>query len=308
MRAVLIGAVESTRIAAKCLADAEGWQLVGIVTLPPALNSRHSDFVDLSAGIAADCRLIQASNANSDDVLAEIAQLAPDYLFVIGWSQLCGERMMAITPGQVVGYHPAPLPRLRGRGVIPWTILLEEPITAGTLFLIDAGTDSGPILAQRFFHVAPDETAASLYARHMAVLADMMPAMLAALRAGTAQPRDQDVRYATWAARRRPEDAEIDWTASAVDTCRLVRACGDPYPGARTTCRGELLVVSRAEPLSLTRHRAALPGQVIERDAQGFTVYCKDGGGVRVTGWRWGRSGPPPVHVRLGSTPTPFSS
>src|SRR3546814_1672498 len=38
----------------------------------------------------------------------------------------------------------SPLPRLRGRGVIPWTILADEPITAGTLFWIDDGVDSGP--------------------------------------------------------------------------------------------------------------------------------------------------------------------
>src|SRR3546814_5174240 len=75
---------------------------------------------------------------------------------------------------------PAPLPRLRGRGVIPWTILANEPITAGTLFWIDDGADSGPILEQAFFHVAPDETAASLYARHMRALGEMMPRALAA--------------------------------------------------------------------------------------------------------------------------------
>ncbi|RYE39199.1 MAG: methionyl-tRNA formyltransferase, partial [Hyphomicrobiales bacterium] len=47
MRAVLIGAVESTRVAARCLANSPDWTLAGIVTLPLALASRHSDFVDL---------------------------------------------------------------------------------------------------------------------------------------------------------------------------------------------------------------------------------------------------------------------
>ena len=74
----------------------------------------------------------------------------------------------------MVGYHPAPLPRLRGRAVIPWTILLDEKITASSLFWIDEGVDSGPLLAQRFFHIAPDETAATLYARHMTALDAML--------------------------------------------------------------------------------------------------------------------------------------
>lgn len=304
MRAVLIGAVESTRVAARCLRDAPAWDLAGLLTLPLAAAGRHSDFVDLAPdAAAADCPLLRMSNSNTDDAVAAIAALAPDYLFVIGWSQLCGEGMMAITPGKVVGYHPAPLPRLRGRGVIPWTILLGEPITASTIFLIDAGTDSGPILSQRYFHVAPDETAASLYDNHIAALADMMPPLLTDLAAGTVRPKAQDARHATWAARRRPEDGEIDWTGSADAAWRLVRACGAPYPGARTTLGAEQIILARAEPVSTAGHCAALPGQIVERTEDAFVVRCGAGGGLRVSEWRWPRDGAPPLHARLGTSP-----
>lgn len=304
MRAVIIGAVEGTRVAARCLATAVGWQLTGLVTLPLALADRHSDFVDLAPEAeAAGCPVLRVANANHPDALMAIADLAPDYLFVIGWSQLCGQALMAIAPGRTIGFHPAPLPRLRGRGVIPWTILLDEPITASTLFLIDAGTDSGPILAQKFFHVAPDETAASLYAKHMTGLARMMPPLLGDLLAGTTVPREQDARCATWAARRRPEDGEIDWTRPTAEVWRRIRACGEPYPGARTVLEGERIIIADAEPVALPGHRAALDGQVVERRENSFTVRCGDGGGIRVTAWRWSRSDPPALHSRLGFQP-----
>ena len=301
MRAVLIGAVESSRVAARCLMEAADWELAAIISLPLSLAERHSDFVDLApTAKAAECPLICAANANSPDIIARIEEQKPDYLFVIGWSQLCGDRLMAITPGRVVGFHPSPLPRLRGRGVIPWTILLDEPITASTLFLIDGGTDTGPILGQRFFHVAPDETAATLYARHMSTLAAMMPGVLAELSRGTVSPIPQDDRHATWAMRRRPEDGEIDWSWSAYAAWRHVRACGDPYPGARSSCGNEVIVITEAEPDRITTHRAALAGQVVERSDTAFTVCCGDGSGLRVHGWRWGRAGPPPLHAKLG--------
>ena len=300
MRAVLIGAVDSTRIAAAALAQAPGWTLTGLVTLPLDLAARHSDFVDLSPdAAAANCPLLRVANGNAPAAIEQIAALEPDYLFVIGWSQLCGEALMQITPGRVVGYHPAPLPRLRGRGVIPWTILLDEPITAGTLFLIDAGTDSGPILAQRYFHVAADETARTLYDKHMAALAAMLPPTLAQLAAGTAQPQVQDARYATYAARRRPEDGEIDWCAPADVAWRTVRACGLPYPGARTAVGDQPLIVRQATTIDLACHRAALPGQVVEVTADAFVVACGDRRGLRVTDWHWHKPGPPPVHVKL---------
>src|SRR3546814_5778869 len=91
-----------------------------------------------------------------------------------------------------------------------WTILADEPITAGTLFWIDDGVDSGPILEQAFFHVAPDETAASLYARHMRALGEMMPRALAALATGSPPRLEQDERYASWAAKRTPEDGRSE--------------------------------------------------------------------------------------------------
>lgn len=306
MRAVLIGAVESTRVAALCLAESPDWTLAGIVTLPQAQSGRHSDFVDLTADAAeAACPLLHFANANSDEALGAIAALAPDYLFVIGWSQLCGDRLMSLTEGRVVGYHPAPLPRLRGRGVIPWTILLDEPITASTLFLIDAGTDSGPILGQHFFHLAADETAASLYARHMAALGSIMPGVLTGLAAGTARPKPQDTRFATWASRRRPEDGELEWREPASMAWRRVRACGDPYPGARTSLNDDTIVIGRAEPVMLRTHGAALPGQVVERGKDSFIVRCGDGNGLLVSEWHWERSGPPPLHAILGNAVWP---
>lgn len=304
MRAVVVGAVESTRIALRAVAQAPGWQAVGLVTLPLDLAHRHSDFVDLGEEAArAGVRTICRDKTNSDAAVRYVADLAPDYVFVIGWSQLCGDAFLNCAPGRVVGYHPAALPRLRGRGVIPWTILLEEPITASTLFQMDLGTDTGPILAQRFFHVRPDETAASLYARHMAVLAGMLPDLLIQIATGDFAAQVQDEAYATYAARRRPEDGEIDWRQPAAEVWRMVRACGAPYPGARTTLRGETFIIDAAEPIALDGNRAAFPGQIVARGSEGFVICCGDYRGLRVTRWRPDQDRLPPLHARLGGGP-----
>lgn len=304
MRALIVGAVESTRTTLAAIARSPDWEAVGLVTLPTTLSHRHSDYVDLTdAAAAAGIGEVCHAAVNSDAALRYVGERAPDQIFVIGSSQLCGQPFLDLAPGRVIGYHPAPLPRLRGRGVIPWTILLQEPITAGTLFLIDAGTDSGPIVAQRFFHVGPEETAASLYARHIAVLEAMLGDVLAGLVVGSIDPQVQDERFATYAARRRPEDGEIDWHDGAAAVWRTIRANGAPYPGARTTANGELLVIDAAEPVGLDDHVAAFPGQVVARDAGGFVVCCGDRRGVRVTRWRFGSdtaAALPPMHARLG--------
>jgi methionyl-tRNA formyltransferase len=306
MRCAVIGSVESSRAAVRALASVPGVALVAVVTLPPALAARHSDFVDLAPdAAAAGARLLHAADANAPELVATLADLDLDYLFVIGWSQLCRAPLLGAARRGVIGYHPTPLPRLRGRAAIPWTILLDEKITAGTLFWIDAGTDTGPILRQRFFHIVPGETAAGLYALHLRIIDELLREA-APLLAGPAPPRQpQDERCATWAAKRRPEDGQIDWGRPAAEVHRLVRAVGRPYPGAFTSWRGRRLILWRAAPWAEgggERH-VALPGQVVARDGVGFAIRCGDGRDLWSSEFAWvdgPADGPPPLHGTLG--------
>ncbi len=78
MRAVLIGAVDSTRIALRALAGAVDWTIAAVVTLPPALAARHSDFVDLADDAhAAGVEIIRAEDCNAPEVVAAVAAAAP---------------------------------------------------------------------------------------------------------------------------------------------------------------------------------------------------------------------------------------
>jgi methionyl-tRNA formyltransferase len=302
MRALLIGAVESTRIAAEAIARSPGWTLAAIATLPPHLAHRHSDFVDLAEQAAAtNAALLHVANINSDEFLSGMDALAPDITFVIGWSQLCGDAFRKAAQGRVLGYHPAPLPRLRGRGVIPWTILLDEKITASTLFWIDDGTDSGPILAQRYMHVAPDETASSLYAKHMAALNDLLVDTLPRLLAGDCPGEPQDEIFATSAARRRPDDGRIDWTRTAAEVERLIRAVGRPYPGAFSGEGDRRVTIWSARRYENRGAHHALPGQVIARTDDGFVVRCGDDASIVVSDFAAPGGKPPALHSMVGA-------
>ena len=286
MRALLIGAVESTAVALRALAASPDWDLAGLLTLPPELAARHSDFVDLGpAARQAGAALIRAADGNSPEAIEQVRALRPDIAFVIGWSQICRPPLVAAAGGRMVGYHPAPLPRLRGRAVLPWTILLGEPITAASLFWVDEGVDSGPIIGQRFFHVAPDETATSLYARHMAALDGLLGDVLPQIARGETPGTPQDERFATWAARRTDRDGRIDWRKPAADVARLIRAVSRPYPGAFSGDGDGRLRIFAAAATAEGRRHAAMPGQVIAVTSTGFLVACGDGDALACTDW-----------------------
>ncbi len=304
MRALVVGAVEGTRHAAQVIASCPGWTLGGIMTLRPDLAARHSDFAELSGEAAASgAELIHVASSNSPEACAAAAALTPDYTFVIGWSQICGPEFRAAAGGKVIGYHPAALPRLRGRATLPWTILLDEKITGSSLFWIDDGVDSGDILAQRFFHVAPRETAASLYAKHMEALRAILGEALTRLAVSEEPRTRQDPALATYAARRRPEDGRIDWSRPAAEIDRLIRAVGRPYPGAFTELGARRFTIWNAQPESGAGLHA-MPGQVSAIAGTGFSVVCGDGDVIRVTDFS---SDPPDslptTHAILGRRP-----
>jgi methionyl-tRNA formyltransferase len=305
MRVAVIGSVESTRVCLRALNASPGVELPAVVTLPAALAHRHADFVDLSPCAAAcGARLFQVPEPNNPDLIAELGALDIEYLFVVGSSQLVKRPLMAAAKKGVIGYHPTPLPRMRGRAPIPWTILLDEKITGSTLFWIEDRPDSGPILVQRFYHVAPDETAETLYARHMLALEDLMAEAIDALRTCTAPRLLQDDRYATWTAKRTPADGRIEWSKPMAEIWRLVRAVGRPYAGAFTEVKGDKLIVLRARPCQATgAHIVAMPGQVVAQGNDGFAVRCGDGLDLWIDEKAWTDGGCQrslPLHTVLG--------
>jgi methionyl-tRNA formyltransferase len=298
-RTVFVGAVEGSLVAFEALVAA-GKCPAAVVTLPARLATRHSDFVDLASPAKRHgCEVLEVSNVNSPEAIAAICRLKPDLCLVIGWSQICGKDFRSLARLGNIGFHPAPLPRLRGRAVIPWTILLGERESASTLFWLDDGVDSGDILLQRGFAVDAAETAATLYSKHTANLAAMIPDAVTMVEEGTAPRMPQDESKATYCAKRNPEDGLIDWTQPADAVLTLVRAVGKPYPGAFTISDGRKLTIDEAVLYGPPGRYVGLTGQVQAHAEGGFVVRCGDGRCVLVRSWRSESPRLPKVHGRL---------
>jgi len=300
MKVVFVGAVEGSLAGLQGLCEA-GFAPDLVVTLPPQLAHRHSDFADLGPLCNAHgIPVHHTARSDSDETCAAISALAPDVVLVIGWSQLCSARFRAIPRLGCIGFHPSALPRLRGRAVIPWTILLGEREGGATLFWLAEGADDGDIALQRLFALDPEaETARSLYDKVVAALRDMLPDLVARLVAGEVPRRAQDDSLASLCAKRGPDDGRIDWSAPAQQVLRLIRAAGPPYPGAFTALPGgETLILTAARPTPRAGYYIGLPGQVQALEGRCFTVACGDGACIDVLDWR-GADAPPRLHSHL---------
>jgi methionyl-tRNA formyltransferase len=265
-----------------CLVAAAGAgaEIVGIVTLPGPVDPDRSgqcSFAEPAAALGAD--LIEAADINAPETVAAIAGLEPELLFVIGWSQLLREPVLALASGGAFGMHPTLLPRHRGRAPIPWAILSGLATTGVTLFQIpDARADSGSIVGQVEVTIAPDETATTLFERLASAHVELIRQLVPAILGGTARRLPQDERRASVWPTRTPADGIIDWQTRAPYLYDWVRAQTRPYPGAFTYLGDSKVVVWSARPVDgvLT----AAPGTVVERRPDGPVVACGGGGAL----------------------------
>lgn len=176
--------------------------------------------------------VLKVNNINEPVVEREIVNRDIDWLFVIGWSQIVRPPVLWAPKRGAVGIHPTLLPEGRGRAPIPWAILKQLPEAGVTMFLLDEGVDSGPIIAQERLPLAPDETATTLYERVCKAHVTLIQKTWAAFENNQINPIPQDHEKATYWLKRTPEDGRISLDMSVYEVERLVRATTRPYPGA----------------------------------------------------------------------------
>lgn len=208
-----------------------GYKLDTIYTLHDNLARRKSGriFVDEFAKHHS-INVIKLAHVNDPDAVKTYRSL--DWLFIVGWSQIASRDVIDAPSKGVLGMHPSLLPQGRGRAAIPWAILKNLDKTGVTLFKLDEGVDTGPILAQREIPLTNSATATTLYREVAEAQVSLVTDVLPKMAAGTVSLVEQDESRATTWPGRRPEDGAIDLYGSAMDAERLVRAVTHPYPGA----------------------------------------------------------------------------
>jgi methionyl-tRNA formyltransferase len=262
-----------------CLAAAAvaGAEIVGIVTLPTVDAERSGQCSFDEVAEHHDAWLIKTGDVNAEETIEAVRALAPEAIFVVGWSQLVRQPFIALAPKGVYGMHPTLLPRHRGRAPIPWAILSGLAKTGVTLFEItDPTADSGPIVGQVEVPIDDGETATTLYDKVSHAHAELVRELVPKIAAGTAPRTSQDERRASVWPRRTPSDGIIDWETRARYLYDWVRAQTRPYPGAFSYLGEDKLVIWRARAVDVVSEAPA--GTVVERRDDGIVVACGEGG------------------------------
>jgi methionyl-tRNA formyltransferase len=226
----------------------------------------------LRRGIA----LAQPATLKSADGREDVLTVPLDVLVVAAYGLILPPEVLAWPRHGCLNIHASRLPRWRGAAPIQRAILAGDAATGVAVMQMDAGLDTGPVIAALDVPIGERETGGSLHDRLAAAGARLIVDVLnTLLRDGRLPAQPQAESGAVYASRIEREEARIDWSADAGAIDRQVRAF-DPAPGAFTLLRGAPLKVWKAavHPADAPQ---AIPGTVLAASARGIVVACGRG-------------------------------
>ena len=200
---------------------------------------------------------------------ALLRDMAPDVMVVAAYGLLLPPAVLSIPSQGCLNIHASLLPRWRGAAPVQRAILAGDATTGVCIMQMEAGLDTGPVLLRREHPIAPQVTAGELTDALAALGAAAIVEALAGLPCLAPQPQDDS--QATYAAKIQKAEARIDWSRTAREIDRQVRAF-NPFPGAEGPVLGAPLKVWRAEPVA--GHGEA--GQRLAQE-EGLVVACREG-------------------------------
>lgn len=221
----------------------------------------------------AGLTLLQPVRLRDPAALDAIESLEPELGVLADYGRLVPAAIIALPRHGILNVHPSLLPRHRGASPIAASIRAGDAASGVTIIAMDAGLDTGPIVAAEQRQLTGTETADDLEAELAADGARLLAAALPTWLAGALATRGQDEAHATLTRPLRREDGRLDPSRTAVELERQVRAM-QPWPGTFIETGPGRIIVRRAEvePTASTDP----PGTLVADDG-GLALVTTDG-------------------------------
>jgi len=221
--------------------------------------------------------VIQPERLKNDDVIQQLSAFHPEVIVVAAFGQFLPPPVLAVPPHGCVNIHPSLLPKFRGPSPVTAVILAGEKFAGVSIMLMDAGLDTGPVLAQGQAAISRQDTTGTLTEKLALVGAHMLVETLPRWVRGDITPLRQEETLSTYSKMMVKEDGEIDWSKPAGEIWLKVRAL-QPWPGCYTRWRGKQIKIIEALPLPPVE--TAQAGYVVALNHEKVRFGVAAGGGV----------------------------
>jgi len=266
-RVVFMGSPYFALPSLRALAEAGGGrpkytEVVGIVTQPDRAAGRGRELKMPSVkALALELGLpvMQPEKLRQPEAMEQLQAWAPELIVVAAFGQILKKEVLELPRYGCLNVHASLLPRWRGAAPINAAILHGDEECGVTIMKMDAGLDTGPMLASRSIRITPEDTAGSVTAALAEVGANLLMENLPDYLEGKLAPKPQPEEGVTYAPILKKQDGWLDFNRPARELERRVRAM-NPWPGAWFEYNGQPLKVMKARVEEQAGQTSQKPG------------------------------------------------
>jgi methionyl-tRNA formyltransferase len=274
--------------------------LVGVITAPARGTVDRANEAPIAQWAARSrVPMLRPDRLRDPTAVEQVVRATPELLVLADYGQIVPPALLGVPRYGALNLHPSLLPRHRGASPIAAAILAGDAETGVSIIQMDAGLDSGPLVAQARYAIDGTETASGLEARLALLAADLLRDTLDPYLGGEIRPQPQPAEGATMTHPLRREDGRLDPARGIEYLARQIRAY-QPWPGTFFEADGVRTIVWDARPLGGGATRR--PGTLMQLPANRVGLAAGDGllelvevqpaGGRRMTGAEFLRGRP----------------
>ncbi len=223
---------------------------------------------------AAGVTIEQPASLRSDEARQQLAAYDADVLVVVAYGLILPQAILDTPQLGCINVHGSLLPRWRGAAPIQRAVEAGDNASGICIMQMEAGLDTGPVLAEARCTISNTDTSANLHDRLQQIgpplLLEVLDDLIGRLQLAT----PQDDNLATYADKITKAEAALDWHRCATALDRAIRAF-TPFPVAYTMLGEERLKIWRAKPISDAG--GASPGTLVHAGPEGLLVACGEG-------------------------------
>lgn len=256
-------------------------QVIGLFTQPDRSGIGHHRHAHPMKQEAWERKtpVYQPYDVNTPESIDDFRSLNADLCVIAAYGQILAPALLKIPRLGAINVHASLLPKFRGASPIHYAILNGETETGITIFQVEPELDAGPILGKAKLPIGPKETSGELEQRLAELAVALSVRVIDQIESGTVERLSQDVQQVTKAPRLTKAAGQIDWTQSAEQIGRHVRAM-QPWPSSYTflrhgDCKLLRLIVLETAPCDVLSN--ANPGSVIRADNRQLFIQTGQG-------------------------------
>lgn len=206
-----------------------------------------------------------------------IKDLNPDIGIMCGYSKYMGKGIREIPRKGIINLHASKLPYYRGAAPLNWALINGETEIGLSIYFIDKGIDTGPIVAQEIINVDINTTIADLMPVTLDLYSKMIIEVCDYIENDTCRTVIQNVNNGSYYTKRHTKDGLINWhTSTDIEIHNLVRALTTPYPGAYFYHEEKMIKVIKT--ILEKKNYYGMPGRIATRTSEGIVVIARNRG------------------------------